>query len=58
MILPTRLTCFGERWVGGVSFLVAEPETNIVRQAGTTGYADTNARSAGPFFYQVGVQAP
>ncbi len=32
--------------------------TNIVGQAATTRYADTNAAGAEPLFYRVGVQAP
>jgi len=58
MTLQTRLTCSGEQWVRGVSFLAVEPATNLVGQAGTTSHTDTNASGAGPFFYRVGVMSP
>jgi hypothetical protein len=38
------------------SFMVLA--SNILGQAGTTSYADTNRTGAGPFFYRVGVKSP
>ena len=32
--------------------------TNILGEAVTTTYTDTNAAGAGPFFYRVGVNSP
>jgi PKD repeat protein len=36
--------------------LFVDMQSNIVGQAGTTTYTDTNVAGAGPFFYRVGVQ--
>jgi len=54
--------------VAGVSYFLersanlATPFTllsaNLVGQADTTTYADTNASGPGPFFYRVGVASP
>ena len=53
----SSMTYFLER----ATNLTAQPPfsklvTNIVGQAGTTTFTDTNAVGPGPFFYRVGVQ--
>jgi len=54
--------------VAGVNYFLERSESlaspftpvamNIVGQAVTTSYADTNAASAGPFFYRAGLKCP
>ena len=48
------VSCFLE-WSTNVGSLFTLLTTNILGQATTTTYADTNATGAGPFFYRVGV---
>jgi hypothetical protein len=43
---------------GNLSSLFTPLASNIVGQATTTSYTDTNGTSAGPFFYRVGVGRP
>ena len=66
--LPPTALAHDWRSVAGVSYFLersANPAapftllaTNILGQAGTTSYGDTNAAGKGPFFYRVGIRSP
>jgi len=52
----TNVTYYIQRSTNLWSSIFSSIKSNLVGQAGSTSYKDTNAVGGGPFFYRVGVQ--